>query len=107
MGFDTIEINLVFFIFRPANEKRRKSVGFQDLFEFFFSTWSVMTPLFYMWFNIVTRGHKKAPKGQLDPGNYKDPKPRVTKGCLETVLKDTRESHVEVLVTHLKNRQKL
>ena len=41
-----------------------------------------------MWFNIDTRGHKKAKKSQNiavgpeDPplGNYQDPKPRVTKG---------------------------
>ena len=39
--------------FRPVNEKRRKSVGFQDFFDFF-STWSMINPLFYMWFNIDT-----------------------------------------------------
>ena len=48
----------------------------------------MLTPLFYMWFNIVTRGHKEAPKSQNiavgpedpPPGNYQDPKLRVTKG---------------------------
>ena len=35
----------------------------QRVFKIFF-TWSVITPLFYMWFNIDTRGHKKAQKRQ-------------------------------------------
>ena len=46
-----------------------------------------MIPLFYMGFNIVTRGHKKASKSQnivVGPeappwGNYQDTKPLVTK----------------------------
>ena len=41
-----------------------------------------------MWFNIDTRVHKKGQKSQNkavgpedpSPGNYQDPKPRVTKG---------------------------
>ena len=45
-------------------------------------------PLFYLWVNIDTREHKKAPKSQniavgpegLRPGNYKDPIPRYSKG---------------------------
>ena len=76
-----------FSFFQPANEKRGKSTGFQAFSDFFF-TWSVITPLFYMGFNIDTRGHKKAQKRQNiavgpedpRPGNYQDPKPRVTKG---------------------------
>ena len=77
------------FSFFPAeNEKRCKSAVFQDFSKKNFSIWSVITPLFYMWFNIDARGHKKAQKRQNiavgpedpPPGNYQDPKPRVTKG---------------------------
>ena len=52
-----------------------------------------MTPLFYIGLNIVTRGHKKAPKCQNiavgpedPPGNYQDPKPRVTKGEVHRII---------------------
>ena len=58
-----------FSFFRPANEKRRKSAGIQD----FFPTWSVITPLFYMWFSIDSRGHKKAPKSQNIAVGPEDP----------------------------------
>ena len=58
-GFKFQEIHSqCFSFFRPVNEKRRKSAGFQDFFEFSSSTWSIITPLFYMWFNIDTGGHK-------------------------------------------------
>ena len=58
------------------------------IFPIFFPTWSVIIPLFYMWFNIDIRGNKKAQKSQNkavgpeDPplGKYQDPKPRMTKG---------------------------
>ena len=46
--------------FPPANEKHRKSAGFQKKI----STWSVIATLFYMWVNIDTKGHKKAPKSR-------------------------------------------
>ena len=42
---------------------------------------SIITHLFYMRFNIDTRGPKKAPKSQnIAVGIYQDPKPWVTKG---------------------------
>ena len=50
------------------------STGYDPIF---FSTWSVITPLFYMWFIIDTKGQKKAQKRQnISVG----PKPRLTKG---------------------------
>ena len=62
------------------NEKRRKSAGFQD-FSKKKSAWSVITPLFYMWLNIDTTGHKKTQKSQnIAVGNYQDQNPRVSKG---------------------------
>ena len=75
-------------MFFLGNKKHCKSAGCQDFF-IFFPTWSVFTLLFYnMWVNIDTWGHKKAQKWQNiavgpedpPPGNYQDPKPRVTKG---------------------------
>ena len=43
------------------NEKQHKSVSFQDFFEFLF----LHAPLFYMWVNIDTRGHKKLLKAKI------------------------------------------
>ena len=70
------EIFSKIFIFPPANKKRYKSAGFQDFSDFFF-TWSVITPLFCMWFNIDTRGHKKAQKRQNIGVGPEDPPPWV------------------------------
>ena len=50
-----------FSIFRSANKKHRKLAKFQECSEFF-STWSVINPLFSVWVNFYTREHKKAPK---------------------------------------------
>ena len=48
-------------IFCPVNEKHHKSVGFQDFFEIF-STWSVMTPLFYICGSTLLLEGLKKPK---------------------------------------------
>ena len=77
--------NFHFFALQTKNAVNQRVF---KIFPKFFSTWSVITPLFYMWFNIDTRGHKKAQKRQNiavgpedpPPGKYQDPKPRVTKG---------------------------
>ena len=74
-------------IFPSTNEKHHKS-SILTIFPKFSTTWSVITPLFYIWVNIDTRGHTKAPKslniavGPQDPPPdfYQDPICRVTKG---------------------------
>ena len=53
----------------------------------FFSSWSVMSPIFYMGFNIVTRGHKKAPKCQnIAVGPEDPPSPNFLNNCLQALL---------------------
>ena len=48
------------FLFIPSiNKKHHKSV---KIFQKFSSTWSDITPMFYIWVNVDTRGHTKAPK---------------------------------------------
>ena len=50
----------------------------QRIFKIFqkrFSTWSVITPLLFMGFNIDTRGHKKAQKRQIIAVGPEDPPP--------------------------------
>ena len=64
-------------IFSYGKQKHPKSVSFPNLFNFF-STWSVITSLFFMWFNIDNSGHKRNPKSEniaVEPEEL--PLPRV------------------------------
>ena len=53
----------IFYFFALWTKNAVNLQAFQ-IFEFFVSTWSIITALFFMWFNMDTTGHKKAPKSQ-------------------------------------------
>ena len=63
-GFKSKENNYKNFHLFALQTKNAVNQRVLKIFPKFSSTWSIITPLFYMWFNIDTRGHKKARKSQ-------------------------------------------
>ena len=50
---------------RPANEKRRKSAGFQDFSEFFFLHGQLLPPYSICGLTLILGGIKKPKKGKI------------------------------------------
>ena len=59
------DIFQIFHFFRPANEKRHKSAGFQDFSEFFFIHGQLLPPYSLCGSTLILGGIKKLQKAKI------------------------------------------